>query len=87
MIAGKRIIGPVVTSVVFFVAMWTMDDFRHDRVAVNATFAVLCGIITYFLERWFDRRPRRKERDDGSRRSFGDIIDAIRTIIRRDRTP
>jgi hypothetical protein len=85
MIVGKRILGSVVTSVVFFVAMWTIDDYRHDRVAVNATFAVLCGIITYFLERWLDRRARRKERDDGSRPSFGDIIEAIRTIIRRDR--
>jgi hypothetical protein len=87
MSAGKHFLGPVVTSVTFFVAIWIMDDFRHDRVAVNATFAVLCGIITYFLERWLDQRARRKGRDHGSRPSFDDIIDAIRTIIRRDRTP
>jgi hypothetical protein len=89
--AKKQIIVAALSSVVFFAAMWIMDDLTqgigYDRIAPTALTAIGFGLFTYFGERWLDRRAQRKRGDHGPRPSFRDIIGAIRAIIRQDRTP
>ena len=80
MIAGKQIFGAALTGIVFFFVMWAMDEFGRDRITVNAIFAVICGVITYFVEVWLERRRAVR----GPRPSFRDIISRIRAIIRQN---